>query len=188
MPQKRSALQELSPMERERFVARLKAVIAAAGSQTEAAKAAKLSVRQIGAYVAGTSAPQFFPLARLAAATGYDLNWLLTGDRSPKLAADSPLAAVALVRDAMDSYNGAKAELEFGNAVLAEIRPLYEEAGFAMNSTEESELAGAAIDSLLNEEERLRPAWRDYVGPIADAHRAAVRHIVKKRSSAATSK
>ncbi len=152
----------------------------AAGSQPRAAKLADLSVRQIAAYLAGTSAPPFFPLARLAIGTGHDLHWLMTGQGSPTRdrIAQAQADAAELTVTIDHAWKNTRQQYELGQALSAELKPLYADAGMPMTEDEEDELVGEGIDSVVELGQLAQ--WKQFVRPIADAHRAAVRHITKK--------
>lgn len=49
-------------------------------TKAEAARIAGKSTDQLSGYVKGKNEPAFTPLANLAAATGYSLDWLATGE------------------------------------------------------------------------------------------------------------
>lgn len=69
------------PAEDVELGARVNAMARAAGSRIRAAEIAGITVQQLGRIVSGRSAnPSAAMLARLAQATGYDLNWVLTGE------------------------------------------------------------------------------------------------------------
>lgn len=86
----RSTLNDLDPAAREAFAERLRLVVAAIGTQAEAAEVAGVSLAQLKNYLSGTSAPGFIAVGRLAVRAHIRLEWILTGEGS-KEAGDGPV-------------------------------------------------------------------------------------------------
>jgi transcriptional regulator with XRE-family HTH domain len=76
----RSSFRDLDEAARAELGSRLRAMVEALGSQSVAAQAAQVSVRQLQMYLQGQTAPSFLAVARLAQATGYSLDWVFTGE------------------------------------------------------------------------------------------------------------
>lgn len=63
---------------------RLRLVAETIGTQAEAARQAGVSLRQMQKYIAARAEPATEALARLAVCSGFRLEWLLSGDGSPR--------------------------------------------------------------------------------------------------------
>jgi hypothetical protein len=62
------------------LTARFRKVVETVGTQAKAAAVAKVSLRQMKKYVAGVVTPSYVAAGHLAAATGYSLDWIMSGE------------------------------------------------------------------------------------------------------------
>lgn len=76
---KRSAHADMSEAERKALATRIRIAAEACGTRRDAAMAAGLSLSQLSLCALGHCAPSLVPMARLAAASGYTLDWIATG-------------------------------------------------------------------------------------------------------------
>lgn len=74
---------------------RLRKVVDALGGQTKAALVAGVSARQIRKYLSTESGPPAVVIARLAAASGFGVEWLLAGRTEEKVSPGSRAARMA---------------------------------------------------------------------------------------------
>lgn len=88
---KKSSFGSLSTEEREDLRARIRELVEAIGTQAEAATVAELDVRQIGRLLSGESAPSLLATARLAAAAGKTLEWVVGRESPPREPVDARL-------------------------------------------------------------------------------------------------
>ena len=75
----RTLIPSLGELETHELGTRIDAISKCLGTRENAAYIAGLSVDQLVSYIKGRSKPGFLPLARLARATGFSLDWLATG-------------------------------------------------------------------------------------------------------------
>jgi len=75
----RPSLKDLSDEERVALATRLREMVEQIGTQPRAAEVAGVSLRALEQYLSGKVAPSLLATGNLAAATGYSLDWVLTG-------------------------------------------------------------------------------------------------------------
>lgn len=79
---KKSSFGDLSPEDRADLGRRIRTLVQAVGTQAEAARVAGLTTRQLSRMLSGEAAPSLLPIARLAAAAGLSLDWVVGGSRT----------------------------------------------------------------------------------------------------------
>lgn len=157
---KTSSFGEMSDEEKQAFAARVRTLVAAAGSQQAAADFAGCSVRQIAAYVAAESAPPLLNIARLAAQTGFSLDWVVDG-REPQRRDSLRVSPERRAPYGLDSRL-------MGRLVDALAR-VYEEFGVRLPNTELGRIAGDAYADIAS-------AGGDETEQLAMVRAAAAQH------------
>lgn len=100
------------------------------GTQEEAATVAMVSPRQLRLYISGTSEPPVDVLERLAFASGFSLDFVLTG-KGPRIS--GTVSALATPAEGQDF-------LRFQKEIYDQLRALYEEKGSQLSQLEAEEL------------------------------------------------
>jgi transcriptional regulator with XRE-family HTH domain len=161
---------------RQSQIARLREVAASIGSQPKAAKAARVSVRSLRLYLAGEVPPSVKALGNLAAATGYSLDWILTGTGEKMRDAKCEPDPATRPLDAALVWGMRMTDLL---AQLRGIREVYRSAGRDLERDEEDEVVGAAIDLIEGVPASERHPW--IVDFVIGVHRSASQLVAKER-------
>jgi DNA-binding phage protein len=160
---KRSLFEGLSPEQRAALAGRIRLMVEAVGTQTAAAEVAGISPRQLSDYIQAQGAPSFLPLMRLALHTGFDLNWVATGEGESHRAPEGWQAQAEI-----------KVLLARLSRTLEPVLAIYREAGLSLSEEDGDEVIGGLLDAI--EETELPPElWPHTTGLILYCHRQAVR-------------
>lgn len=117
-------------------------MVEAIGTQPEAADIAGVSLRQLKQYLAGDAAPSMLAMGALAAATGFSIDWLVSGLGNKMRSARSN---VGQKDAALESGIGMRETL----AQIREVKDLFNKLGVrVVTNEEEDEVISGMLDVL----------------------------------------
>jgi hypothetical protein len=143
----------LDDVERQKLAARIELIAKAIGTKAKAAKIANVSVQQLHNITTGKSAPSFSTVAKLSTESGYDLNWVWTGEGEPRRANAPSVPVTPPLIDA-----------RFFGRLTSAIAKAYSEAGVILGTTDLGRLAAIEYQQLafraFDENEQIQEADR----------------------------
>lgn len=135
-----------SDEDRSAVAERLRKVVESFPTQTAAAEAAKVTVRQLRHYLSATSLPAVHAAVNLTQAAGYSLDWLMRGEGEPKRSAKTkelgPLERIV----AVNAWRVRALEL-----LKTSVPELFSKAVPRWDSDLEEEIGGALFSLLENQ-------------------------------------
>lgn len=164
----------LSASEQVELGERIARVVAAVGSPAEAARLAGITTKQLGRWTAGTQQPSAVSLGKLAQASGFSLDWILSGV-GPERARDSKVSAA--VTDLAGQWAGGPRVVEMlAQLVHAGLYEAYFDTGFPLEDEDEQAVLAIARDC-----ETLvdlpRDRWPEVARLLVGAQKVALRHV-----------
>jgi hypothetical protein len=154
-------------------VARFREAAASIGSQSKAAKAACVSIGSMKLYLAGKVPPSVMALGNIAAASGFSLDWILTGKGERMRSLDNP-------RQLDAALLGSKKSSDLLRKLRA-IADAYHAEAVELARDNEDDLIGAAFDIVDAAPEAIDVNW--LVKIIVSVHQS-VAHVMSVRRKA----
>lgn len=166
------------------LAARVRRVVETIGTQADAARIARVSLRQMKKYLSGNTRISAKAAAPLCTETGFSLDWLLLGEgpeRGPRKARDSKgvrLLAEELVNEAV---GGADAFTVLGLLVASGLFSVYQAEGFPLDELDVEAAHAIARDTVPAFQKLERDRWAVAAPALLESQRAALRHVRARR-------
>jgi transcriptional regulator with XRE-family HTH domain len=139
----KSSTKDLSSEERVALARRVRDMVEAIGTQPKAAEVARVSLRQLEQYLSGNVAPSLLAAGNLAAATGFSLDWVLTGTGNRLRSSEPDRLANPLDAEIRDTE-----EILCIARLLQPALAAYSEAGASLSAEDEDAIVGDTVDAL----------------------------------------
>jgi hypothetical protein len=167
---KTSSFQDLSAAQRLELADRVRACADAIGTHAKAAKAARVSVRQLRKYLAGEVVPPLIAAGNLAFGSGHSLEWVLTGRGSRQRSPDGWESRMSAAVAAADST---QVTLALGRQVEAALVGIYGDLFGQLSEEDQDIIVGRSVDSI-RESDLGAESWPSLIKLIAAAHKISL--------------